>query len=198
MLALPLEVGTSSQTILLNVAQCPNCNRIVVSVGQMKPQRPGQILVYETLVWPQTVGRNPAPPDVPADIASDYQEAATIVALSPKASAAISRRCLQSVLRQQGFAQRDLAQQIEAALPTLPSYIADNVDAVRNIGNFAAHPLKATASNSILEVEPGEAEWTLDVLDSLFDFYYVQPRLAQQKRDALNAKLNAAGKPPLK
>lgn len=150
------------------------------------------------LIWPQTGGRKPVPPEVPAEIAADYQEAAVVLQHSSKASAALSRRCLQAVLRQQGFQEHDLAKQIDAAMPTLPSYIAKNVDAIRNIGNFAAHPQKATASNSILDVEPGEAEWTLDVLDSLFDFFYVQPAVEQQKRDALNAKLNAAGKPPLK
>ena len=92
--------------------------------------------------------------------------------------------------------QRDLVKQIETVLPQLPTYIAENVDAIRNIGNFAAHSLKAKATGEILDVEPGEAEWNLDVLDELFDFYYVQPARAKAKRDALNAKLRAAGKPP--
>jgi hypothetical protein len=49
-----------------------------------------------------------------------------------------------------------------------------------------------------LPVELGEAEWNLDVLESLFDFYFVQPARAKAKRDALNKKLADAGKPPLK
>lgn len=49
-----------------------------------------------------------------------------------------------------------------------------------------------------MEVEPGEAEWLLDVLEGLFDFYFVQPANAQRKRDALNEKLKAAGKPGMK
>jgi hypothetical protein len=36
------------------------------------------------------------------------------------------------------------------------------------------------------------------VLDLLFDFYYEQPRIAQEKRDALNKKLAAAAKPSMK
>jgi len=47
-------------------------------------------------------------------------------------------------------------------------------------------------------VEPGEAEWNLDVLESLFDFYYVQPARLQAKRAALDKKLAEAGKPPMK
>jgi hypothetical protein len=36
------------------------------------------------------------------------------------------------------------------------------------------------------------------VLEGLFDFYFVQPAIAQRKRDELNQKLQSAGKPPLK
>jgi hypothetical protein len=72
------------------------------------------------------------------------------------------------------------------------------VDAVRNIGNFAAHPIKATATGEVLPVEPGEAEWNLDVLEALFDFFFVQPAVIKRKRDALNKKLASAGKPPVK
>ncbi len=119
--------------------------------------------------------------------------------MSSKASAALSRRCLQAVLREKGNTKaKDLDKQIEEVLPTLPSYIAENLDAVRNIGNFAAHQQKSQTTGVILDVEPGEAEWNLDVLDELFDFYYVQPEMARKKREALNEKLKDAGKPPLK
>ena len=49
-----------------------------------------------------------------------------------------------------------------------------------------------------MEVEPKEAEWLLNWLDGLFDFYFVQPARAKARRDALNAKLQDAGKPPMK
>jgi hypothetical protein len=65
---------------------------------------------------------------------------------------------------------------------------------VRAIGNFSARPIKDTATGTILDVEPGEAEWNLDVLDELFDFYYVQPAAVEQKTNQLNQKLTAAGK----
>ena len=47
-------------------------------------------------------------------------------------------------------------------------------------------------------VEPGEAEWNLDVLEDLFDFYFVRPARTAAKVDALNKKLIEAGKPPMK
>jgi len=120
---------------------------------------------------------------------------------SAKASAALSRRCLQHLLREKASVKhQDLAKEIQEVLDsrTLPTYLADGLDAIRVIGNFAAHPIKAQSTGEIVPVEQGEAEWTLDVIEALFDFYFVQPDLILQKRAELNKKLASAGKPPMK
>jgi len=72
--------------------------------------------------------------------------------------------------------------------------IVEGLHAVRHHGNFAARPMESTVTGEILPVEPGEAEWNLDVLESLFDFYYVQPAVLKRKKDALKRKLLEAGK----
>jgi len=151
-------------------------------------------------IYPLAPERAPAPPEVPLHLAEDFNEAGAVLEASPKASAALSRRCLQALLRDRNFAQRDLAPAIDALLASkqLPSWLADNVDSIRNVGNFAAHPLKDTNTGAIVEVEPQEAEWNLEVLEGLFDFYYVQPAKDAARRVAMNAKLQAAGKPPMK
>lgn len=94
----------------------------------------------------------------------------------------------------------NLADEIQQVIDSgkLPSHLTDSLDAIRNIGNFAAHPTKSTSSGEVVEVETGEAEWNLDVIEALFDFYFVQPALLKKKRDALNAKLNDSGKPTMK
>ncbi|MGS1003079.1 DUF4145 domain-containing protein [Burkholderia glumae] len=152
------------------------------------------------MAFPDSTGRLRAAAEVPEHIAEDYHEACAVIKHSPKASAALSRRCLQVVLRENGYAQKDLAPAIDAVLASnrLPNALAENLDAIRNIGNFAAHPMKDTSTGQILPVEPHEAEWNLDVLEELFNFFYVQPEKARQRRAALDAKLAAAGKPPMK
>ncbi|HXN53315.1 MAG TPA: DUF4145 domain-containing protein [Candidatus Acidoferrum sp.] len=153
------------------------------------------------LLWPKGVSRAPVPSEVPPDIVEDYKEACLVLADSPKASAALSRRCLQNLLRRAaGVKPGDLSKEIDQVLDSgkLPTEVAENIDAVRNIGNFAAHPNKSTATGEVVSVEPDEAEWNLDVLESLFDFYFVQPARAKAKRVALNKKLQDANKPPLK
>jgi hypothetical protein len=154
------------------------------------------------MVFPRGTARAPLPSEVDdAQIVNDYTESALVIADSPKASAALSRRALQHILREKaGIEKGDLSGEIQQVLDknTLPSDIAENLDAVRNIGNFAAHPIKSTSTGEVVEVEPQEADWNLEVLEQLIDFYYVRPAIAKKKRDELNAKLAEAGKPPLK
>jgi hypothetical protein len=178
---------------------CPACGQAIIKLVGEKHEV-GSKPVTEFLAYPMSTGRPNAPSEVPAYIAEDFHEACAVLAHSPKASAALSRRCLQAVLRENGFAQKDLAPAIQAAIDSksLPTALADNIDAIRNIGNFAAHPLKDSNTNQILPVEPQEAEWNLEVLEALFDFFYVQPAKAKARRAQLDAKLAAAGKPPMK
>jgi hypothetical protein len=104
------------------------------------------------------------------------------------------------LLKGNGYQARDSAIQIDDVIQSgsLPTHLRDAIDAIRNIGNFAAHPLKSTATGEIVDVEEGEAEWTLDVLEGLFDFFIVQPKQLAAKKAALNAKLKALGKPAMK
>ena len=186
---------------------CPKCERLILTLAKGKVKRDshfGQIFsnpTDEVLIRPKTSNRTPVPPQVPSEFIEDYQEACLVLTDSPKASAALSRRCLQYILQEKaGVTHRDLAQQIQEVIDsnTLPSYIAESIDAIRNIGNFAAHPIKSKSTGEIVSVEPGEAEWSLDVIEMLYDFYFVQPTIIQQKRDALNQTLVDAGKPLMK
>jgi Domain of unknown function (DUF4145) len=191
---------------------CPACKKFVIYLENGTPI-PGlpfgqgqqgvrmQVLTKLMMVWPKGVSRAPVPIEVPPEIVEDYKEASLVLSDSPKASAALSRRCLQNLLRGAGGVKHgDLSAEIQQVLDSgkLPTQIADNIDAIRHIGNFAAHPNKSRSTGEVLPVELGEAEWNLDVLESLFDFYFVQPARAKAKRDALNKKLADAGKPPLK
>jgi len=151
------------------------------------------------LLFPRHRSDRSAPGEVPEGVAEDYNEAVAVLDDSPKASAALSRRCLQALLREKGGTKsKDLSGQIDEVLGKLPRPIAEEVDAVRHIGNFSAHAIKSQSTGEIVPVEPGEAEWTLDVLDALFDWYYVQPKKQEARRAALDAKLEDAGKPPMK
>ena len=44
----------------------------------------------------------------------------------------------------------------------------------------------------------GEAEWCLETIEILFDFYFVNPANIERRRLALDEKLAAAGKSPIR
>jgi hypothetical protein len=189
------ELYNKGGKLYIEVSSCPDCLGKIITLSKYDASQ----LEEQRLLWPISSTMPPAPVQVPGNIAQDYNEAAIVLPFSAKASGALSRRCLQSVLKDAGGTKsNNLFNQIDEVLPHLPTYIAENLDAVRQIGNFAAHEQKSQIPGSILDVEPGEAEWNLKVLEALFDFYYVRPHLEKIKRDELNKKLQEAGKPPLK
>jgi len=177
---------------------CPSCNRPTIVIMHFSPDGTNE---EDIVVYPKTTSRPPVPPEVPPEYAEDYTEACLVLTDSPKASAALSRRCLQSILVNVAKAKGgDLAKQIDDVLNSkqLPSYLADDIDAVRAVGNFAAHPVKYQNTGALVPVESGEADWLLEVLEGLFDFYFVAPAKAATRRLAFNDKQTAAGKPSLK
>ncbi|RAU21322.1 hypothetical protein CU669_14220 [Paramagnetospirillum kuznetsovii] len=149
------------------------------------------------MFYPRAASRGPVPTTVPVEIGNDYKEAVEVLPISPKASAALSRRCLQNMLRAKGYKASDLAKEIDLFLadPRLPLDVQTTVDAIRNFGNFSAHPITDNTSLQIIDVEPHEAEWCLDIIEQLFDHFYVKPAETAAKKAALDAKLAAAGKP---
>ncbi len=186
---------------------CPSCKRMNLYLvnGSLVVDGARNYFINDVFttiaIRPFGSNRPPCPPEVPANIASDYKEACLVFPFSAKASAALSRRCLQNLLRDAARVKpNDLSKEIQEVIDSgkLPSQLSDSIDAIRNIGNFAAHPVKSKSTGEIVDVEPEEAEWNLDVLEALFDFYYVQPAKVVKKREALNAKLSEAGKPPMK
>ena len=176
---------------------CPECKQLIFRMERQPFNTP---TATEIMVYPKGVAR-PIPPEVEEEFANDFKEACLVIGDSEKASAALSRRCLQNLLRAEAETKaKDLVAQIQEVIDSgkLPSHLAEAIDGVRVVGNFAAHPIKSKQTGEVIEVEPGEAEWLLDTLEGLFDFYFVQPAKLEKKRDALNKKLEAAGKPPLK
>jgi hypothetical protein len=199
----------TNSSVLAGFYVCPACEKYIVWLIDPAPNLPhDELMAYLAanlqilkMVFPKGISRSPLSPDVTGSIAKDYKEACLVLEDSPKASAALSRRCLQTILREKaGVKHQDLSKEIQEVLDSgkLPTHLAKSIDAIRNIGNFAAHPMKSTSSGAIVGVEPGEAEWTLDVVESLIDFYIVKPADLQRKKDALNKKLQDAGKQPMK
>jgi hypothetical protein len=182
-------------------AMCPECKMPMIDIGQVLDDF-GNVLWAQ--VHPVGANRGPVPNDVPERIAQDYVEACNVLPISAKASAALSRRCLQHMMRSHGYTAKDLAKEIDLLLnetdplKALPLRLRETIDAIRNFGNFAAHPNEDKATLEIIDVEPHEAEWCLETIEELFEHFYVGPAIAAAKKKALNDKLASGGKPQAK
>jgi hypothetical protein len=108
---------------------------------------------------------------------------------------------LQRIIREKArITKRDLNAEIDEIIAEgdVSSNLAADLDMIRTIGNFVAHPIKSTDSGQVVPVEPGEAEALLDVLEPLFDHYFVRPAKRAAMQERVNQKLADAGKQPLK
>ncbi len=179
---------------------CPECNEIIVRVAQGDPGALGPYRV----IHPSSRQPTSISDKVPDHLRSDYTEASDVLPVSAKASAALSRRILQSMLKDQGYQSRNLLEQIKTVLGEtdrdriLPRELRNSIDAVRNFGNFSAHPITDATSLQVIDVDPEEAEWCLEIIKGLFEHYYIGPAANADRLSKLNQKLQKARKPPAK
>jgi len=160
---------------------CPNkdCNKYSLSIKLFKAKfdETNREYVPENLLreWnliPQSDAK-PLPKYIPKAIVDDYNESCLIKDLSPKASATLSRRCLQTMIRDfwniSGLS--NLKQEIDAIKEKVDSMTWSAIDSVREIGNIGAHMEKDI--NLIIDVDPGEAKLLIQLIESLIKEWYI-------------------------
>lgn len=122
----------------------------------------------------------PLSPFVPGAVKEDYEEACTIRDLSPKAAATLCRRALQGMVRD--FWQvngKTLHAELQLIEPKCDPDLFKALMGVKSIGNIGAHP--EMDINIIVDVEPGEVDALINVLQILDADWYVA-RAAKAKR----------------
>jgi Domain of unknown function (DUF4145) len=131
----------------------------------------------------------PNDPKIPAEVPDEYRQAATCIAVGCYlASMTMSRRVLQRCLKQQGFEQKILAQQIDAAKAdgTIPKRYHSLADEIREYGNIGAHPDDDKAHLATAE----HAKHLLGFVDLLIHEFYELPAKASSM-----SELRTKGKP---
>lgn len=122
------------------------------------------------------------PQYIPQAIIQDYNEACLISSLSPKASATLSRRCLQGMISDfWNIKKNKLVDAINAIQDQVDPITWQAIDAVRSIGNIGAHMEKDI--NLIIDVEPEEATLLINLIETLLDEWYVHRHERQQKME---------------
>ena len=108
---------------------CPACNQVVIFLKCMHAG--SNRLLCSSLIHPKGSSRSPIPAEVQAankELADNYQEACIVLPDSLKASAALSRRCLQILLRTAAKVKPgNLSDEIQELIDSksLPSYLQE-------------------------------------------------------------------------
>ena len=119
------------------------------------------------------------PDYIPQAIRSDYEEACSIVNLSPKASATLSRRCLQGMIRDFfQISKGSLFEEINAIKDKIPTEQWAVLDGLRRIGNIGAHMEKDI--NLIVDIEPDEAQKLIKLIELLLRQWYIERHNQQE------------------
>jgi hypothetical protein len=112
----------------LNISECFTCNEFTV-------------WVHERVLFPPSTQGPPPNTDLPTEVANDYREASTILALSPRGAAALLRLAIQKLCVELGEKGTRIDDDIASLVKKgLSPVVQQALDTVRVIGNEAVHP----------------------------------------------------------
>lgn len=172
----------SENFIIIEYINCPQCQK--TSITAYRP-----FSEYRIPIYPQSKGKT-FPEYIPKQIRQDYEEACLISELSPKASATLSRRCLQGMIRDFfGITKSKLVDEINEVSNTagLSQSQKDALNALRQIGNIGAHPERDI--NLIVDIEPNEARLMISLIEFFMQHWYIQ---RHEEEEMLNAIVGVA------
>ena len=176
---------------------CPNpdCKKITLSVFLTDAvNSPSTGWVWKPMKYhrewkllPESEARA-LPSHIPLSIQQDYYEACRIINLSPKASATLSRRCLQGMIRDFfNISLSRLKDEIDAIEDKIDPNVFKAINAVRSVGNIGAHMERDI--NMIIDVEPNEARLLIELIEQLVEDWYVSRK---EKQDRLSKIIKLA------
>lgn len=162
--------------------KCPNCEQFTIRAHGVGSAVSG----LDRLIWPLSAAKQ-FPDYIPKSILDDYKEAYAILYLSPKASATLSRRCLQGMIHDfWKIYRKNLNQEISDLKDKIPGDLWRSIDALRQLGNIGAHMEQDT--NLIVDIEPDEAESLLKLIECLIKEWYIN----REERNKLYADIISA------
>jgi hypothetical protein len=208
---LSMEPGDSrfiGANLYINWMVCPNeiCKQIIIKIHRILNPRRGEIFTpgfrfeEQWFAVPRKPFPRPLDPLVLDPYRRDYLEAALILDDSPRMSAILARKIVADLLESYGQVKRSLklSKMMDEFIESgrHPSHVTENLHYLREVADFSAHTQKDELGN-IVEVNLGEAEWTLEVVDTLFDYFIIGPEKDKRRRANIDKKIEAAGRKPI-
>lgn len=152
----------------------------------------GPSLYYEEMLQPKTNRRKLIPKNVENKFSQEYKDAVEILPINAKASAALSRRVLQYYIQEKfNIKKHTLYLEIEELekIKHYPPELIEFFHQIREFGNFAAHPKIDYVTGEIIEVELGEADSLLTILQQMFVYDYRTISEIKKVKEKLDDKI---------
>ncbi|MDR4499016.1 MAG: DUF4145 domain-containing protein [Candidatus Scalindua sp.] len=172
---------------ITKVIVCPNpecrMQTISLTIKKTNEYHHDHETLYHWNLLPESAAK-PFPDYIPQQIRNDYEEACLIQDKSPKASATLSRRCLQGIIRDfWGIKKGRLVDEINELQDKIDPITWDAINSVRHVGNIGAHMKKDV--NLIIDVEPEEAGLLIWLIETLLTDWYIQQHEREQRMSGL-------------
>lgn len=161
------------------ISECYDCKKITVWVHQHP-------------VYPPLKNGPPPNPDLPDGTFQDYEEARSILELSPRGAAALLRLCIQKICIHLGEKGRKIDDDIASlAAKGLHPVVKKSLDIVRVVGNDAVHPGTMDLNDDretalqLFSLVNAICEQMISLPKSVEDLYQ---KIPQSKRDAIDER----------
>lgn len=170
----------NKEAIKLEFSFCPSCSKTQIKIigfgNDVQHIKQTIFPINNTKIFPDYI---------PQQISIDYNEACSIVELSPKASATLSRRCLQGMIRDfWGVSgKKNLFEEINAIENQISPQVKSVLNSVRKIGNIGAHMEKDI--NLIVDIEPGDAKQLINLIEYLIKEWYIDRNDTNKMLDSI-------------
>jgi len=167
----------------LNIAFCTHCGKY--SLWHQK-----------RMIYPSCATAPLPNPDLPDEIKADYEEARSIVSLSPRGAAALLRLAIQKLCKHLGEKGENINTDIANLVKKgLPAKVQKALDIVRVVGNNAVHPGQIDLKDNV-EI----AEKLFDLVNLIAEVMITQPKhvdelyesLPQSQKEAIRKRDNQA------
>jgi len=153
-------------------------------------QRVSDESIVRVNIYPE-VNILPLPEVIPKEIKNTYREAKLVLPISGKASAALSRRCLQGIVRDffklPADKRGNLGAELNCVKDQIDSDVWDDIAAVRAVGDIGAHMDKNV--DFIIDVHEKEASLLVELIEFLFKSWYIEREKKASRSSDLQALL---------
>jgi uncharacterized protein DUF4145 len=132
-----------SKNILITSAQYASSESEMINLHLSRCYSCGEISVWhhDRIIFPSATYEVEPNPDMDADIQFDFNEARSILDLSPRGAAALLRLCIQKLCKQLGQSGENINSDIANLVKEgLDKRVQKILDVVRVIGNESVHP----------------------------------------------------------